>query len=617
MTTTFKRRRVGELRPSQLLFTFGVGSIIDLPNLSVMVMGLDDWEPSRSVEIGEERLLMAVQSLLGQQVAKLLAPPIPPEESRSFMGQFDETATVGVPVAVFPRWLLCPSCRLLAPISSGLFELRVDLFRPERNKYIHTNCSHARIPPTVVPARFLVACEDGHLDDFPWTQFVHRGPTDCRARLRLRELGASGEAADVEVLCETCKKSRRMADAFGAEGRANMGRCGGRRPHLKDAAENGCERQMEAILLGASNSWFPLTLSALSIPTAVDRLDQLVQEHWSILEKITSRDIVKFARETGQLRAFTQYNDDKIWEAIERKRSQSGDTEAQAETLKTPEWQVFSTPDFSLNSTDFQLTPVEPPSRYSSLIEQVVLVERIREVRALVGFTRIESPNDYGGVVHMASERRAPLSRSNPRWVPASEVRGEGIFVKFAENGIANWAASVAPLDAEFLEAHCQWRTARNLMPPEARYPGVRFVLLHSFAHALMRQLSLECGYTAASIRERIYSASPSQDDGPMAGVLLYTAAPDSEGTLGGLVSLGEPHVLGRLINQALGDMELCASDPLCSEHDPVQGGLTLHAAACHACLFAPETSCESGNKYLDRSVLVKTFNRKDASFFS
>lgn len=617
MATTFKRRRVGELRPSQLLFTFGVGSIIDLPNLSVMVMGLDDWEPARSEEIGEERLLLAVQSLLGQQVNKLLAPPMPPEESRSFMGQFDETATIGVPVVVFPRWLLCPSCRLLAPISSGLFELRADLFRPERNKYIHANCSHARIPPTVVPARFLVACEDGHLDDFPWIQFVHGGPTDCRARLRLYELGASGEASDVQVLCETCKKSRRMADAFGEEGRANMGGCGGRRPHLKDAAENGCEHQMEAILLGASNSWFPLTLSALSIPTAVDRLDQLVQEHWSILEKITSRDIVNFARETSQLRAFTQYNNDEIWEAIERKRSQSGDSEVQAETLKSPEWDVFSTPDSSLNSTDFQLTPVEPPSRYSSLMEQVVLVERIREVRALVGFTRIESPNDYGGVVHMANERRAPLSRNNPRWVPASEVRGEGIFLKFAENAIANWAESVAPLDAEFLKAHCQWRTARNLTPPEVRYPGVRFVLLHSFAHALMRQLSLECGYTSASIRERIYSASPSQDDGPMAGVLLYTAAPDSEGTLGGLVSLGEPSVLGRLVNQALGDMELCASDPLCSEHDPVQGGLTLHAAACHACLFAPETSCESGNKYLDRSVLVRTFNRKDAGFFS
>jgi len=374
---------------------------------------------------------------------------------------------------------------------------------------------------------------------------------------------------------------------------------------------------MEAILLGASNSWFPLTLSALSIPTAVDHLEQLVQEHWAMLEKATSKDRLEFARETGQLRALTRYSDDEILEAIERKRNQMGDAEAQAESLKTPEWQVFSTPDSSLNGTDFQLTPVEPPSRYASLLERVVLVERIREVRALVGFTRIESPNDYGGVIHVAEERRAPLCRSDPRWVPASEVRGEGVFIQFAETAVADWTVSAAALDGDFLEAHRRWRRARNLIPPEARYPGVRFVLLHSFAHALMRQLSLECGYTAASIRERIYSASPLQDDGPMAGVLLYTAAPDSEGTLGGLVSLGEPNVLGRLIDQALGDMELCASDPLCSEHEPVRGGLTLHAAACHACLFAPETSCESGNKYLDRSVLVRTFNRKDASFFS
>lgn len=617
MPPRFKRCKVGELRPSQILFTFGVGSIIDLPNLSVMVMGLDDWEAASSVEIGEERLLLAVRSLLGQQVSKLLSPPIPPDDSASFKRYSDEAATIGVPVAVFPRWLLCPACRLLAPINSGLFELRVDQVRPERNEYLHVSCSHARKTPTVVPARFLVACEDGHLDDFPWIRFVHGGPTDCRALLRLRELGASGEASDVQIVCETCKKSRRMADAFGEEGKASMARCSGRRPHLKDTAEDGCERQMEAILLGASNSWFPLTLSALSIPTAVDRLEQLVQEQWTILGKATSKDIVKFARETGQLRAFAQYSDDELWEAVERKRNQTNDAGDQSEGLKMPEWGVFSAPDASLNSTDFQLTPVEPPPRYASLLDKVVLVERIREVRALVGFTRIESPNDYGGAAHVANDRRAPLSRSDPRWVPASEVRGEGVFIQFSESAIEQWTASVAGLDADFLEAHQRWRRARNLIPPEARYPGVRFVLLHSFAHALMRQFSLECGYTAASIRERIYSASSSQDDGPMAGVLLYTAAPDSEGTLGGLVSLGGTATLDRLIDQALADMELCASDPLCSEHDPAQGGLTLHGAACHACLFAPETSCEAGNKYLDRSVLVKTFHRKDASFFT
>jgi hypothetical protein len=101
-----------------------------------------------------------------------------------------------------------------------------------------------------------------------------------------------------------------------------------------------------------------------------------------------------------------------------------------------------------------------------------------------------------------------------------------------------------------------------------------------------------------------------------MAGLLIYTSAPDSEGTLGGLVSLGEPQTLERHIGRALEAARLCASDPLCAEHPPSQSGRTLHAAACHACLFAPETSCERGNKYLDRSTLIRTVDRDDLAFF-
>jgi hypothetical protein len=166
-----------------------------------------------------------------------------------------------------------------------------------------------------------------------------------------------------------------------------------------------------------------------------------------------------------------------------------------------------------------------------------------------------------------------------------------------------------------FHEAHIAWRSMRRILPPEANDPTLRYVLLHTFAHALMRQLTLECGYTAASIRERIYALPAKSEGGPMAGILLYTAAPDSEGTLGGLVSLGQPNQLGYHIDGALDEMQHCASDPLCAEHTSREDR-TLHQAACHACLFAPETSCERGNKYLDRSVLVSTVERADLAFF-
>jgi hypothetical protein len=259
---------------------------------------------------------------------------------------------------------------------------------------------------------------------------------------------------------------------------------------------------------------------------------------------------------------------------------------------------------------------VDPPQGFAACISEVVLVERLREVRALVGFTRIDSPGDFDTGVEISTERRAPLSRYPARWVPASEVRGEGIFIRFDEGAVSAWCETDAARrrEQEFLASHRRWRRRRNLDPPDAGFPGIRYVLLHSFAHAFIRLLALGAGYTAASIRERIYSRDPGPAGEPMAGVLVYTAAPDSEGTLGGLVSLGRPEMLGPNLEAALEQVRLCASDPLCGEQVPQD--TALHGAACHACLFAPETSCERGNKYLDRTTIVGRLGHGSEAFF-
>ena len=609
------RYRVGEVRPSQLLHTFGVGAIIDLPNLSVMVMGLDDWSPAYATEIGEERLLAAVQQHLGPQVKSLRMPPLAPE---GMDNPFDGSALIGVPVATFPRWMLCPYCRLLAPRDSDLFQLKSDPMRPDRARYVHANCAKPGAPPTVLPARFLVACERGHLDDFPWHYFVHQGTSACTGAIRLRELGISGEAADIIVQCDACGAQRRMSDAFGEEGTQAMPACRGRRPHLRDFAEQGCPQPMKAILLGASNSWFGLTLAALAVPTAVDTLSQQVEAHWLILEKVTSPAVLAAFRAIGQLQPFLQVSDDALWDAIERKRNGGSPAAAEARTLKAPEWRVLIHPARAPRLPDFQIRAVAPPPIYAHLIRQVVLAEKLREVSACVGFTRITSPGDFAESGDVADEHRAPLSRKNPTWVPAVEVRGEGIFLEFDETAIQAWCArpAVAAFERDAFVAHRRWRRARRIPDPQAGFPGVRYMLLHSFAHALIRQVALACGYAVASIRERIYALAPTDEDGPMAGVLLYTAAADSEGTLGGLVSLGTAQPLERHITAALDAMRLCASDPLCAEHTPLMEPQTLHGAACHACLFAPETSCERGNTYLDRSLLIPTVDRVGLSFF-
>ena len=174
-------------------------------------------------------------------------------------------------------------------------------------------------------------------------------------------------------------------------------------------------------------------------------------------------------------------------------------------------------------------------------MKKVVLAERLREVRALTGFTRIESPGDYTELGDFPKEQRVRLSRKDPKWVPTSEVRGEGIFLQFSEQAIEAWVKKTRERETEFFEAHKRWRKNRGLEPDNG-FPTMRYVLLHSLAHALIRQFAIECGYTTASIRgSGIYSRPPGSDGEPMAGVLLYTAAPDSEGTLGGLVALGDP----------------------------------------------------------------------------
>ena len=510
--------------------------------------------------------------------------------------------------------MVCSRCRLLAPLGSDLFEPKTFAYRPDKACYLH-NCTTKGRAPTVVPARFLLTCENGHLDDFPWLDFVHRGAGDCQGPLRLFEFGPSGEMADVQVKCDKCDSGRRMAEVVGPEGAKKMPACRGRRPHLRDFAPEGCSvGPMRATALGASNIWFPVGISALSVPQAVDELGRLIDENWAILEEAATVEVLAAFRKIGQLKDFVKYSDEQLWGGIQKKREGADEDTVDPDDLKTPEWRVFSNPGMASESRTFKLREVPPPEAFAEVFERIVLVEKLREVRALVGFTRRQSPRDFDTVAELPPEKRAALTRRDPTWVPASETRGEGIFFQFSERFVRSWTAANGRYDALFERGHRAWRVARNL-DPDVGYPGLRFVMLHTFSHGLVRQLAVECGYTAASITERIYSRDPAEGD-PMAGVLIYTSAPDSEGTLGGLCALGAPEKLGRHIQRALERTALCASDPLCSEHR-VEDGETLHGAACHACTFLPETSCERGNRYLDRASVVETLEGEGRAFFT
>lgn len=604
--------RVGEIRPSQLLWTYGPGALIDLPNLSVVTMGLDRWDVTKCDPIEEARLLAAVKNVLGSQVKHLRMAPITDEEG------FDPSsaeAKIGIPVRPFPRWLRCVKCGLLSEYDSGLFDIKPNQYRPEHTHFVHTNCEKGK-NADAVPARFLLACRNGHLDDFPWHWFVHKGATDCKGKLRFFERGASLQTENLWVKCDECNTSRSLVHAFGQEGQKNLPACRGRHPHL-NKFDKDCKEPPRAVLLGSTNCWFPVTLSVLAIPLEKDQLSQLILDGWDYFEEVDSEDSTKFVMKTlvksNSLPGIGSYEPKDVWAAIQKRRKGEGvEVTISERDIKEPEWDILTSPNPRSDWPHFMCRKVDPPSNYTGQISDVLLLERLREVNALIGYTRVEAPEETADEDDRA--KVAKLSREAPVWVPASEVHGEGVFLRFNESVVSKWEglSTVEARSERLLQGHRGWRSSRQL-DPDKGYPGIRYVMLHTFAHLLIRELALECGYNAASIRERVYASEAG--GAKMAGILLYTAAADSDGTLGGLVELGNPENLGRLIMQALARARVCSSDPLCAEHDPSEDR-SIHAASCHACVFAAETSCERGNRYLDRALLVETLECRDAAFF-
>lgn len=608
--------RVGGVRPSQVMYTYGVGALVDLPNMAVIVAGLDEWDTAAAEEIVEDRLLAALQAELGPQVTSLRSPPWLAETG----GIFDEWTQVGIPVLPFPRWLRCPRCGLLsANVGSegrAIFNLVTDIARPDRARFVHTGCTRAA-SPTAVPARFVVACTDGHIDEFPWVQFTHlRQGGECTGTpsLEIQDRGRGTRSTEVLVRCRTCNADNWVTQAFNNRD-TTMPICRGREAHLRRFDPRGCTLQVKPLLLGASNAWFALTSSALSIPRWADPVAQVVDRLREQLAPVVQRDQLAMALQFNPaLAELAVVDQDDLWRALQAVRGVADGAGAGTD-LRRPEWEVFQRPDSAPIGADFQIAAEPVPAAFASSIASVVRADRLREVVALTGFTRIDAPDsgvdDDAEVVH-----RAPLTRGQPTWVPAAEVRGEGIFLSLPDARVSTWEDRVGAMDRPMLlwDGHVAWRQRRNL-DPGVGWGGFRYVLLHSLAHLLINELATECGYSASSIRERIYCSEGGTGEA-MAGLLLYTAAPDSEGTLGGLVSLAQPDRLAAILGQALRRAQLCATDPLCAEHVPEAGEDALHLAACHACMFVPETSCERGNRYLDRGMVVPTLAEADAAYF-
>ncbi|KAB1980816.1 DUF1998 domain-containing protein [Streptomyces triticiradicis] len=590
--------RTLRVRQSQTVLPFGVGAVFDIQGESFVATGIGDWPHKARQRVESPRLA----DRLG--VTGFYAAP-PTANDR-----FDTPDAPGAPYIRFPSWLFCGACRRMK-------RWRIADEKPGQPPRC-PSCSPGR---TLSPMRFVQICAAGHLSDVDWWFWAHSRREagerrQCGERERLHFL-VSERASGLEALSIVCKApgcgaSRDLLDILGTHGM----RCSGRNPWQRTNEAMECVKPVQIVQRTAGNLYYPVVHSALDIPESDvpvlqgdEELAGRVREHdlWVSLCRVAGTPRADVFREMIQEDTGA---DDQLLDALiaeetgQPPAAAPSDADADAAPvrpdLSREEWTAFTAPvpvatrNFALRETTLGLgqEAAEPWAGLHRRIGRIVLADRLREVRALSGFSRV-SPD--ASLVPADTARRL-------KWLPAVEVFGEGILLTLDKAELTAWESEAevrrrvagirADFDRSFQKDRLQALTGESLSP--------RFVLLHTLAHLLIRQLSFESGYTTASLRERVYGR-PEQDQ---YGILIYTAAGDAEGTLGGLVQQGEPPRLAETLLRMTEAAAWCSADPLCAEHAG-QGFGNLNRAACHACALLPETSCETGNTLLDRALVI------------
>ena len=605
---------VSALRQSQLVTTYGPGAMIDLPWFAAVVGGLDFWD--KGAKISEPRLEAKAAQALGGVAVDLAAPYVSDKLP-------DATTTRGVIAWKFPRWSITQETRRQAEPDGRTYQTR--MLVPESHLDEKTGQYEGadfddkgkRRKLDVVPIRFIRACKNGHMGEIDWYNFVHRGHTNCGGKLWLDDLGATGELNELRVRCDCGLPPRYISEAVGKENPA-LGRCDGSQHWLGQAAEREeCDQMSRLLIRTASNAYFPQKLSVISMPDLGREVHAAVGPLWEgYLKAVTSVEILQIVKGMGEVGAALEgFSDDQVMQAIEARRS--GQDGPPQRKIKEAEFELLTCgqPIIGKNEHDSVFYAEEYPKsawndELTKRLQRVVIVHRLREVTALVGYTRFDyiSPDIDGEFDLNLRPARLGL---NANWIPASENKGEGLFLQFYKDRVDEWKQRPAVrAQADRLERGLRnWCHERDVMGRP--FFGAAYVMLHSLSHMLINAISLECGYPASSIKERIY-ANPNEGY----GILLYTAGADSYGTLGGLA--GAARSLDHYLKSALDIGRLCSNDPVCAQHqaDNAHERRHLQGAACHGCLLISETSCELLNDLLDRSLVVATVACQGAEFF-
>lgn len=606
-----------EVRRAQLVSTFGPGAMqVIRDGISVITSGLDHWfSTGYQTKLDDEKEFRIEEKRLARRLGVdfFMLPP----DWRKPGNEESYNAGLKIPVMRFPQWHVCssPSCHHMRYVS----------LHERTRQIICDKCGQKGRHSLMHQVRFVVACEDGHLSDFPWNEWAHgTASPQCDGRsLRLHASGSSS-LASLKVSCTACNsKPRSLAGTVQSDGKSSflsknlesgiLYNCQGHTPWLGNHKTGNCQKPLRAAMRGAANIYFADMVSSLLLPAGDNTHQDLVD---LIATTPSIQDIIENGRDFGM-------SDQIIAQSLKKKSLKLGDYSEQdilhaltiIATQESEEQEADNETLYRHEERKRLLTIVEreqlrvepiPVSDYESwfanLFDQISLVHRLTETRALSGFFRLNSGNDKSRSERIKQLRRYP-AKPDQLWLPACQVYGEGIYLELSRDKIDAWLKDHGSFVEQRIKTLCKsiansFRNFEQLTP--------EYVLLHTLAHLLINQLVFECGYSSASLRERLYYPDPEQGI-QMAGILIYTAAGDSEGSMGGLVNMGRPGNFEEIIRKALDSASWCSSDPVCmeaAEHGG-QGPESLNLAACHACALLPETSCEAFNCLLDRGLLV------------
>ncbi len=627
----------GKIRRAQLVSPFGVGAMSILVNgTTVITAGLDHWydvEDSSTLAL-EEYVEHDWRLEARLQVKEFRLPPdFRPRGS----GQDNRNVRLTVPALRFPRWCFCMYCKRLKRSTLSMQQL-------ERCP----DPTHDGRPykPRMTQVPFVAICANGHLDDFPFDLWVHRSKRpSCNGVLRLASRGGGGLEGQV-VTCDGCKAERSL-QGITASRRDQDGEerttltdhlvapddpytCTGARPWLAES-HGDCHQPLRGALRAAGNVYFPKVESSIYLPRKEGAVSAEMHElmrrpdvgpvlaviHASSGAETTAQEIRGFL----PLELFEPIGDEELMAAFidlfgigeaPPASTEEGDTELLTghDEWRHPEFtRIRETPsDDYLAATDVGIH-----DDLAGHLTRIRSVDTLRETRALRGFTRVRDD------VLKLSEGKALLRRSSlppaRDWLPAYVVKGEGIYLELDPDRLATWEAR-AEVHARVDKINTSYGRVAAVRGLQNRTLTPRFVLLHTLGHLLINQLIFTCGYSSASLRERLYASTAGGHE--MAGLLIYTAAGDSEGTMGGLVRMARPDALRKVLASAVADARWCSTDPVCMDAgEKGQGPDSCNLAACHGCALLPETSCEEFNRFLDRGLVVGTLEDQTLGYFS